>query len=148
MLEIPFFLVHSNKFTYNFPVEVQSAFPVGAQIPRKDSDEAQQQMQNVGQSFISENNKVVKHELNMVNLVVHNERAELLDRFKFVVKEYFKGEVQTADFENNAIEETNKVNEWVSNQTNHKIRKVFDSLKADTMAVIANVLYFRGEIVC
>ena len=86
-----------------------------------------------------------KHKLNMVNLVISDQKIQLLPEFTIVVKEYFRGDVQTADFVNNAVEETNKVNEWVSNQTNHKIKKIFEKLESDTTIVIVNVLYFKGE---
>ena len=58
----------------------------------------------------------------------------------------FKGDVQSADLENNSVAETEKINEWVRNKTNNKIQKLFEEpIEKNVTIVILNVLYFKGN---
>ena len=84
--------------------------------------------------------------MNLANRVVHKEQMRLSSNFVNTVNQYFKGEVQTADFEKNSEEETNKINDWVKNKTNNKIQKLFESpIDRDVSIIIINVLYLKGN---
>ncbi|CAG2164425.1 unnamed protein product [Oppiella nova] len=76
--------------------------------------------------------------------VINSNDLPLLDTFANTVRQYYRADIQTADFVNNNREETEKVNEWVRNQTNHKIEKIFDTIKNDTSLIIINAIYFKG----
>ena len=98
------------------------------------------------ESLSDENNpEKFNHKLNIVNRVISNQGIQLTSDFKNAVNKYFGADVQIADFENNSVEETKKVNEWVRNQTNNKIQKLFDDIGKDTIILIINVLYLKGK---
>ena len=78
------------------------------------------------------------------NRVIQDKTLSILSEFERKTKNYFNSDIQKADFANNAVEETKKVNDWVSNATNHKITKIFDEIPRDTKLVILNTLYFKG----
>ncbi|CAG2117444.1 unnamed protein product [Medioppia subpectinata] len=86
-----------------------------------------------------------KHQLNIANKVIHNKDLQLLDTFINNIKEYYKGDIQSADFVNNGVIETERVNEWIRNKTNNKIQKIFDEIKPDTSLIILNAIYFKGN---
>jgi serpin B len=57
----------------------------------------------------------------------------------------FNVSVTAADFEHNNVEECNKINSWVSQSTNNKITKMFDSFDQQTRLVLVNTLNFQGK---
>ncbi|CAG2107879.1 unnamed protein product [Medioppia subpectinata] len=79
------------------------------------------------------------------NDVIHNKDLKLLDTFIDTIKVYYKGDIQSADFVNNGVIETERVNEWIRNKTNNKIQKIFDEIKPDTSLIILNAIYFKGN---
>ena len=70
-----------------------------------------------------------------------------MDTFANTVRQYYRADIQTADFVNNGKQETEKVNEWVRNQTNHKIQKIFDTIEPNTSLIIINAIYFKGLLI-
>lgn len=82
--------------------------------------------------------------LSMANLVIHNSSIDLLSEYKRVVGKYFMADIQTADFKNNSTQETQRVNQWVSNATNQKITKIFDEIQSNTTFIILSAVHFRG----
>ena len=78
------------------------------------------------------------------NRLIQDNSFEVLPHFEQRIKTYFNASVQKADFGHNAVEETKKVNDWISNVTNHKITKIFDKIPETTSFVILNALYFKG----
>ncbi|XP_054156731.1 serpin B4-like [Oppia nitens] len=87
----------------------------------------------------------MKHEFNVANLVVRNDSEVLKQAFVDAIQLAFRAQVDRADFKNNAVAETEKVNQWVRNQTNNKIQKVFDKIKEETTLIIMNAVYFKGN---
>ena len=86
----------------------------------------------------------MKHEFSVANRIVRNESEVLKSEFTQTVGQSFRADLETADFMNNAINETNKINEWIRNQTNNKIQKIFDKINEQTTLVIINAVYFKG----
>ncbi|XP_054156735.1 serpin B4-like [Oppia nitens] len=87
----------------------------------------------------------VKHELNVANLVVRNDSLVLKKVFVDAIQQAFRAEVDMADFKNNAVKETDKLNQWVRNHTNNKIQKIFDKISEQTTLIIMNAIYFKGN---
>ena len=71
-----------------------------------------------------------------------------MDGFANTVRQYYVADIQTADFRNNAEQETQKVNEWVRKQTNDKIQTIFDKIDPETTFMILNAIYFKGLCYC
>ncbi|XP_054157439.1 serpin B4-like, partial [Oppia nitens] len=93
----------------------------------------------------NEDNRDVKHELNVANLVVRNDSLVLKKVFVDAIQQAFRAEVDMADFKNNAVKETDKLNQWVRNHTNNKIQKIFDKISEQTTLIIMNAIYFKGN---
>lgn len=54
--------------------------------------------------------------------------------------------IMAVDFQNGNKEATDTINEWVSENTNHKIPQLFaEPLASDTLVVLASSLYFKAS---
>ncbi|XP_054166962.1 serpin B3-like [Oppia nitens] len=87
----------------------------------------------------------LKHQLNVANLVVRNDSEVLKQQFVDTIELAFRAQVDRADFENNAVAETKKINQWIRKQTNNKIYKIFDKINEETTLIIVNAVYFNGN---
>ena len=57
----------------------------------------------------------------------------------------FHAPAELCDFVNHAVEETDKINKWVENQTNNKIQNLIpEPLSTNTAMVLVNAIYFLG----
>ena len=87
-----------------------------------------------------------RHQLSLANRVVHNNQIKLSPGFVNNVEQYFKGDIQSADLDNNSVVETKKINDWVRNNTKNRIQKLFENpIDRDVSIIIINVLYFKGN---
>jgi serine protease inhibitor len=57
-------------------------------------------------------------------------------------KQYFDAQVQALDFRNPSAVTT--INSWVSDQTNHKIPSILDSIDSAEVMFLVNAIYFKG----
>ena len=64
------------------------------------------------------------------------------DDFKNRLKNYFKAELYEEDFNQNTVD---KINQWASDNTNAKIKKVLEEISADQVMFLINALYFKGD---
>ncbi|XP_039748870.1 zonadhesin-like isoform X3 [Pararge aegeria] len=73
-------------------------------------------------------------------------KLELSDDFKRDTKVVMKAEAQNVDF-GNANEAANIINKWVEEKTKHLIKNLVspDSFDRDTVLVLVNALYFKGN---
>ncbi|MBK6979660.1 MAG: hypothetical protein IPH28_23340 [Cytophagaceae bacterium] len=55
----------------------------------------------------------------------------------------FNARLYTEDFGNQAT--VNKINQWAADNTNQKIKKILDEIKADDVMFLINALYFKGD---
>lgn len=56
---------------------------------------------------------------------------------------YYKAEVAELDFTDPRA--TNRINDWVKKNTQGKIEKIVDQLKADDVMFLINAIYFKGQ---
>ncbi|XP_054166439.1 serpin B4-like [Oppia nitens] len=90
-------------------------------------------------------NEDLKHQLNIANLVVRNDSEVLKQEFVDAIQLAFRAHVDRADFMHNAVAETEKINQWISKQTNNKIQKIFDTIDGQTSLILLNAIYFKGN---
>nr|AAN71634.1 serine protease inhibitor serpin 1c [Mamestra configurata] len=85
-------------------------------------------------------------ELRLANKVYVRQGAVLNDEFAAVSKDVFNSDVKNVDFTKN-VEAAKEINEWVEENTNHKIKDLVssESLDASTAAVLVNAIYFKGK---
>ncbi|CAG9560273.1 unnamed protein product [Danaus chrysippus] len=83
--------------------------------------------------------------LKMASKVYVAEYYELNSGFIALSQDVFGSEVANIDFSENE-NAANKINQWVENQTNNRIKDLVSplSLGADTKAVLVNAIYFKG----
>jgi len=61
------------------------------------------------------------------------------------MKDSFNSSIESVDFVRNSVKITNHINDWVSEQTNGKIKDLFkSSITSDTVLVLVNAIYFKG----
>nr|Q6J201.1 RecName: Full=Serine protease inhibitor; AltName: Full=Jellypin; Short=JP; Flags: Precursor [Cyanea capillata]AAT35220.1 serine protease inhibitor jellypin [Cyanea capillata] len=79
------------------------------------------------------------------NVWVDNE-FKILDSYRDLLKS-FAVNVGKADFKKHSSDETIKINSWIEDHTNKKIRDFFPpgELSEATKAVLVNALYFKGK---
>jgi len=81
--------------------------------------------------------------LSIVNAIFVDHNFTLRQDFAQTFMDYFRGEMIRADFQNPiAVEE---VNQWASDNTNGRITQVVEEFDEDTLAAIANAIYFSGR---
>ncbi len=78
----------------------------------------------------------------LANSVWQREGFEGEDDFKSTLKNYFKADLFEEDFSPNTV---NKINQWASDNTNAKIKKVLEEITADQVMFLMNALYFKGD---
>uniref|UniRef100_A0A8C3SV93 Serpin domain-containing protein n=1 Tax=Chelydra serpentina TaxID=8475 RepID=A0A8C3SV93_CHESE len=69
------------------------------------------------------------------------------DQYLSSIKKLYQAELEIADFQNAAEETREQINLWVETFTNGKIKDLFapGTLSADTMLVLVNAVYFKGQ---
>ena len=68
---------------------------------------------------------------------------QILAEFKEKARALYHTEVFTADFQQ-PLEATKLINDYVSNQTQGKIKGLISDLDTDTLMVLVNYIYFKG----
>ncbi|CAG2107878.1 unnamed protein product [Medioppia subpectinata] len=98
--------------------------------------------------------------------VIHSKDLQLLDTFLNTTKVYYKGDIQSADFVNNGVIETERVNEWIRywsekfweestqkldfyNNGNYAIKvdiMFVKKINSQNLRQAVNSLHFSGEV--
>ncbi len=82
-------------------------------------------------------------ELSMANLLCIHEKYQLIEKYLWIVEDTYGGVIWKLDF--NAIPETcSKINAWVAEHTQGKIKDVVHALKEDDGLILVNAIYFKG----
>ncbi len=74
------------------------------------------------------------------------ENQKFLKSFFENVEKFYKGGISKVDFENNLKESIDKINNWVSEKTENKIRNLLKMEDVDKFVkmIITNAIYFKG----
>ena len=68
--------------------------------------------------------------------------ADLIEEFVARNKEFYNAEASRVDFRK--PEAVDKINKWVADNTNNRIKKLFEELSPTTRLVLVNALFFKG----
>lgn len=82
--------------------------------------------------------------IRLANLILVSNDYKLLDSYQNEIKDNFNASVNSVNFRSNSVKINQEINNWVKQQTNGKINKLFDELSSDTALVLANAIYFNG----
>lgn len=80
--------------------------------------------------------------LGLANSVWYRNDFQVETDFKNVLNDSFDAEIAGLPF-NDAAKE--KINQWASDKTNGKIKKVIDQIKPEQVMFLLNALYFQGD---
>jgi serpin B len=85
--------------------------------------------------------------LSTANAMWVDKAFEVLKSYRDALQNYYKSEAATVDFVHALEESRLRINYWVENQTNGKIKDLFPkgSLDAGTCLVLTNAIYFKGD---
>ncbi|MCH7877799.1 MAG: serpin family protein [candidate division Zixibacteria bacterium] len=82
--------------------------------------------------------------ITIANAVWHSTRLTLVPEFADIVRTFFGARVSGLDFTDPSSVDT--INSWVSENTNGKIKKVFESpLDPSWVYILANAVYFKAD---
>ncbi len=85
--------------------------------------------------------KLVK--MKIANSIWYRNTFQVEDDFINTNKKYYHAEVAALDFTN--PNSKNTINNWVDNQTDHKIPSIVDNIKSTDIMFLINALYFKGD---
>jgi serine protease inhibitor len=80
--------------------------------------------------------------LGLANSVWYKNTFQVETDFKNVLNQSFNAEVTGLEFNKTALD---KINQWASDKTNGKIKKVLDQLDPNSVMFLLNALYFKGD---
>ena len=80
--------------------------------------------------------------LGLANSVWYRSGFQVENEFQSVMKNSFNSEITGLPFDNAAKD---KINQWASDKTNGKIKKVLDKISPDQVMFLLNALYFKGD---
>jgi serpin B len=88
-----------------------------------------------------------KYELSTANAIWLQEDYPFLKDYRDIISRFYLGEVKNLDFVNNPSGASSDINNWVSKNTNNKIRNIVSPEMFDTnsRAVLTNAIYFKGK---
>lgn len=79
----------------------------------------------------------------LANSIWQDQNFTVEPSFINVLKESFKAELYREDF--SSQETLDKINQWASDHTNAKVKKVLDEISQDQIMFLINALYFKGD---
>jgi len=87
------------------------------------------------------------YEINTANSAWVNEDYPVLEEYKFILINYYFSQVEELDFFTDPSEACDKINQWVSDNTNGTIRDIISEQDINrlTQMVLANAIYFNGK---
>jgi serpin B len=85
--------------------------------------------------------------LSTANALWAHEGYKFLDEYFDLIERYYMGKVTNLDFVNEAEKSREKINAWVEEQTNGKIKDLIPKGKINewTRLVLTNAIYFKGN---
>ncbi|MBB5282101.1 serpin B [Rhabdobacter roseus] len=84
-----------------------------------------------------------KVDLGLANSVWYRNSFQVETDFLNVLRQSFGAEVSAQDFGNPAT--VNKINQWASDHTNGKVKKVLERVEPNQVMFLLNALYFKGD---
>ncbi|NJE11103.1 serpin family protein [Thermococcus sp. MAR1] len=67
------------------------------------------------------------------------------ERYLWIIREFYMGEVRSVDFKEDPEGAKRIINGWVENKTNERIKNLVGGLTPDTRLIITNAVYFKAN---
>ena len=84
-----------------------------------------------------------KVEFALTNSIWYTNEFTINADFANTVQTYYHGKAQALDF--TSPDSKNTINNWVENNTNHKIKNLIDEIPPDAVMYLINATYFKGN---
>jgi len=84
-----------------------------------------------------------KVNLKLANSTWYRDELTIRDAFRNSLLEYYDAEINPADFSNTATKD--KINTWIEDKTNGKIRDMLDQIPADAVMYLINAIYLKAD---
>lgn len=81
--------------------------------------------------------------VDVANSIWLNDTLHFQDSFEKQTQDYFNAEVLEVNMTDSHTPQ--KINDWVSKQTNETIEEIVDELNPSTVALLINAIYFKGD---
>lgn len=87
-----------------------------------------------------------KYDLAIANKIYVTEGFNISDKYKNISRDVFNAEIQSINLAKSE-EAADEINRWVENKTHDKIKDIIkpSTLSVDTISVLLNAIYFRGQ---
>lgn len=107
------------------------------------NEAASRMMYSLNGGFWSEEDSDFKPALRFANMVFVNQEYEVNRQFAQQYLDSYGGEIMAVDFtQADAVEE---INSWAKEQTAGRVERIVEKLEPDTVAAIANTIYFQDK---
>jgi serpin B len=92
-------------------------------------------------------NKNASIKLNVANALWIQETYKIVSDFNQILKKYYDSEVRNVNFQKNADNIRDRINNWVAEKTENKIQNLIPAgmLTSMTRFVLVNAVYFKGK---
>ena len=120
--------------------ETKTAMEQALRLNGLTTDEINSSFKNIMNSLIGLDPKVT---LDIANSIWYRENFHVEQNFIDVNKNYYNAEVNALDF--GAPQAKDIINNWVAANTNNKIKKIIDELSTETVMILINAIYFKGN---
>ncbi len=84
-----------------------------------------------------------KVNLKLANSNWYKQELTIHDAFRQTLLEYYDAEINPADFNNPATKD--KINNWIEDKTNGKIRDMLDQIPAEAVMYLINAIYLKAD---
>uniref|UniRef100_A0A8C6RTA2 Serpin B4-like n=2 Tax=Nannospalax galili TaxID=1026970 RepID=A0A8C6RTA2_NANGA len=111
-------------------------------------DEKSENFHHHFQKIMTQLNKSTDaYDLKIANHIYGANTFQFFQEYLEDIKKFYLANAESLDFVNAAEESRKKINSWVESQTNGKIKDLFGSgtLKSNTVLVLVNAVYFKGQ---
>lgn len=78
----------------------------------------------------------------LANSIWQREGFPVEQSFKDILEDSFKADLYVEPFDQSTL---GKINQWASDNTNAKIKKILNEISADQVMFLVNALYFKGD---
>lgn len=119
--------------------ETKEAMEVTLKKEGLDIDEINQSYKELMEGLKSADPKVT---LNIANSIWYRNDFDVLPTFVQVNQNFFNAEVNSLDFSSPST--IDRINGWVSEKTNQKIKEIIDDINANSVMFLINAIYFNG----
>ncbi|MBE9467222.1 MAG: serpin family protein [Bacteroidetes bacterium] len=120
--------------------ETKTAMENALRLNGLTADEINSSFKNIMNSFIGLDPKVT---LDIANSIWYRENFLVEQNFIDINKNYYNAEVNALDFA--SPQALDIINNWVATNTNNKIKTIIDKLSEQTVMILINAIYFKGN---